>query len=281
MGVTIQAYDDLGTGLNMAGFKNGVGRLDLDGTSIGSFLVSRSKYDDWKIEGPGPYFADVWTGGPGGMAKVALVWRDAGPNVFVAHLAFADAQDDPTLVFANIDILVDDGLLDGREVRVSFMKGNDTVSGNRFADILKGGDGNDRLDGNAGNDRLFGERGNDTLTGDHGRDILSGGAGRDVFVFGNSGSGRFADRITDFNVIDDMIHLDNAVYRGLRTGTLSPAAFTANLTGQAADAGDRIIYETDTGRVFFDADGTGKAARVHVVTLNSSLFVTSADFLII
>jgi Ca2+-binding RTX toxin-like protein len=90
-----------------------------------------------------------------------------------------------------------------------------------------------------------------------------------------------ADRITDFRVVDDTIHLENAVFTGLRGGGLAASAFVRNTSGTAADASDRIIYESDTGKVFFDRDGTGSAAKVHVATLDKNLSLTKADFFII
>ena len=58
---------------------------------------------------------------------------------------------------------------------------------------------------------------------------------------------------------------------------LQAFAFGANLTGLAAGAPDRIIHETDTGKLFFDADGDGAGARVHVATVSNDLSLTNAD----
>ena len=62
---------------------------------------------------------------------------------------------------------------------------------------------------------------------------------------------------------------------------LTAAAFVANATGLAGDASDRIIYETGTGNLFFDADGTGVGARVQFAVLNPGLSLTNTDFLVI
>ena len=64
------------------------------------------------------------------------------------------------------------------------------------------------------------------------------------------------------------------------TGALAAAAFRANTTGLAGDASDRIIYETDTGRLLYDADGTGAAAGVQFATLATGLALTNNDFLV-
>lgn len=85
----------------------------------------------------------------------------------------------------------------------------------------------------------------------------------------------------DFNVIDDTIALENAVFLGLAAGALAASAFAANLTGNAADLNDRIIYESDTGRLFFDRDGTGLIAKVQFTFLAAGLSLTHADFLVI
>lgn len=74
------------------------------------------------------------------------------------------------------------------------------VSGTRFADTLRGSDGDDVLVGLRGNDTLFGGGGNDRLDGGSGSDMLTGGAGRDTFAFSaaSDSTGAAPDAITDF-----------------------------------------------------------------------------------
>ncbi len=135
-----------------------------------------------------------------------------------------------------VDLSMEDIAQDTKGAGIDELSGFDNIIGSRVGDILRGSDFDNVLNGG---------RGNDTLTG---------GAGRDTFVIG-----AFAgiDKITDFRVVDDVIHLDNAAFVGLANGTLAASAFAASLTGQAADATDRILYETDTGFLYYDADGTG------------------------
>jgi hypothetical protein len=155
------------------------------------------------------------------------------------------------------------------------------MTGNGGANRLSGEGGSDRLTGGSGGDRLDGGRGNDALDGGTGADSLTGGAGRDVFVFSATPSAGNADRITDFRVVDDTIHLDDAVFAGLRRGALAGSAFVKNTSGNAADRSDRVIYESDTGKVWYDRDGTGSASKVLVATLDKNLALTAADFLVI
>ena len=165
------------------------------------------------------------------------------------------------------------------EVRSSVSYSLDTI---RFVETLTlTGTSNISGTGNGLANRLSGNDGNNVLNGGLGADTMTGGAGSDTFVFNTALGAGNVDRITDFDVVEDRIRLDNDVFVGLARGNLSASAFAANLTGRASDALDRIIYETDTGRLFFDADGSGAGARVHFATLNAGLALTSADFLVI
>ncbi len=150
-----------------------------------------------------------------------------------------------------------------------------TITGNTGANAIFGGGGNDTIRGGEGNDRLNGAAGNDVLTGN---------AGKDTFVFNSALNGSTnVDRITDFSVVDDRIQLDNAVMSGLGNslGTLANAKFWASTSGLAHDASDRIIYETDTGKLFYDADGNGSGGRVLFAVLKANLALTASDFDII
>lgn len=75
--------------------------------------------------------------------------------------------------------------------------GNDNLFGEAGADELRGGAGSDRLYGGPGGDRLYGEGGGDRLVGQAGADTLSGGPGADIFVFGGAADSPYGagDRI--------------------------------------------------------------------------------------
>jgi len=63
-------------------------------------------------------------------------------------------------------------------------------------------------------------------------------------------------------------------------GALTAAAFATGTA--AADADDRIIYNSANGALYYDADGSNAAsAQIQFATLTTGLSVTSADFLII
>ncbi len=159
--------------------------------------------------------------------------------------------------------------------------GHDSLQGGGGKDRIFGGAGDDQLDGGAGDDAISGGNGTDTLTGGPGRDRLTGGAGQDTFLFYDALARGNVDIVTDFNVADDVLILYSSAFAGLDPATFDSSAFVANRSGTARSAEDRILYETDTGRLFFDADGTGDAARIHFATLSVGLTLTGADFLVL
>jgi hypothetical protein len=148
-------------------------------------------------------------------------------------------------------------------------------------DRLTGTAGGNALWAGAGDDTLIGGAGNDSLRGGAGADLLSGGPGADAFVFRTAPGTSNVDRIRDFSVTDDTIRLDDAVFAALAPGALAAAAFERNLTGTAVTAAARILYETDTGRLFYDPDGSGGQPRVPFATLAPALALTAADFVVV
>jgi Ca2+-binding RTX toxin-like protein len=62
--------------------------------------------------------------------------------------------------------------------------GSDSLTGNRFDNVLEGRDGDDKLIGWNGNDTLYGGNGNDRLLGDDGNDQLFGGDDNDLLKGG-------------------------------------------------------------------------------------------------
>jgi Ca2+-binding RTX toxin-like protein len=136
-------------------------------------------------------------------------------------------------------------------------------TGNALANTISGNSGANRIDGGLGNDRL------------------TGGAGRDSFVFSTEAGKDNVDIITDFSAKDDSIMLDYTVFRALTPGALPERAFAANAGGVAKDGNDRVIYETDTGKLYYDSDGTGAKARVHFATLDPGLTLTADDFIVV
>jgi Ca2+-binding RTX toxin-like protein len=139
-----------------------------------------------------------------------------------------------------------------------------------------------KLAGNSFANTIIGNAGNNFLNGATGADTLTGLGGNDIFMFNTAIGGGNIDDITDFNVADDTIRLDNAIFASIAgTGVLTAAQFVANTSGTALDADDHIIYETDTGRLIYDANGSTAGGRYLVATLDAGLAMTNADFFIV
>jgi Ca2+-binding RTX toxin-like protein len=137
-----------------------------------------------------------------------------------------------------------------------------SLTGNEFANTIYGNDGNNVLDGKGGNDSLIGL------------------AGADTFAFTTALGASNVDLVFGFTQGVDKIGLDDAVFTGIGgLGTLNANAF---YSGAAAhDLDDRIIYNSATGQLFFDADGTGAGAAVQFATLSPGLSLTASDFQVI
>jgi len=158
--------------------------------------------------------------------------------------------------------------------------GNDTIYAGAGNDTLDGGFGRDVLHGESGNDVFRALEGNDKLYGGAGRDMMEGGSGRDIFVFDTTLNARTnVDSLPDFRT-SDTIHLENRVFTKLtKAGTLSSSAFW---TGSSAhDADDRIIYDSSSGNLYYDQDGTGSKGAVLFAKLDNGLSLTSRDFYVI
>ncbi len=152
--------------------------------------------------------------------------------------------------------------------------GNDNLVGTANSEWLEGGNGDDWLNGGAASDTLHGGEGADALIGGAGRDALLGGGGADRFYL--DGFSDSADRIGDFGS-GDQIYLDSAVFSALTAGALYATKF-ANAGGQSA--GTRIIYDSYSGRISYDPDGTGSAAWVVIGYVKPGTQLTAASFFV-
>ncbi|GBL12079.1 endo-1,3-1,4-beta-glycanase ExsH [Microcystis aeruginosa Sj] len=139
---------------------------------------------------------------------------------------------------------------------------------------------NNILTGNSGNNILNGSDGNDTLIGGTGNDTLTGGAGSDRFTFNNRNEG--IDTITDFlSSQGDKIAVSAAGFGGGLAAGVSITAAQFVLGTTALNASNRFIYNTITGGLFFDGDGTGTLAAIQIATLSSKPTLTASDILVL
>ena len=161
---------------------------------------------------------------------------------------------------------------------------NDVLTGNTADNALGGGHGADILTGGIGSDTLGGGDGADTLGGGLGNDTLTGGLGNDIFVFNTAPSATNHDTITDFNVGNDTIRLENTgagLFNTLPAGALAASAFKViGPGGSPVDANDRILYRQASGQLYYDADGSGAGAAILIANLVGNPVIDPTDFLV-
>lgn len=173
---------------------------------------------------------------------------------------------------------------------------DDQLTGDAEANLLSGEGGHDTLTGGEGNDTLRGGTGDDWLQGGFdfatagnatGNDLLTGGSGRDSFVFRDnpnpfiSSPEATADRITDFATGVDTLIFDDNVFPNLgEPGRFQPGDerfFAGHGASAGHDTSDRIVYDTSTGTLYYDFDGSGAADAQIIATLQGAPSVTASD----
>lgn len=135
----------------------------------------------------------------------------------------------------------------------------------------------ENLTGSSYSDRLTGDDGANTLSGGLGNDILTGGAGADKFLFDIKPSPTNIDMIEDFDTKDDMIWLNRSVFKEFPFKG-NPRSEAFYIGARANDTTDRLIYDQTTGKLWYDADGTGTIAAVQFAQLDKGLALHAADF---
>ena len=220
--------------------------------------------------------ADVIKGGSGSdklMTTSAGVVRARGVSGVETYVLTSRGVNTLTLTLANFTevskrtITVDGGNR-GNTVNAASLPAADRI-------IVHAGTGTDSVLDGAGNDILFAG----------GRTTMSGGAGANEFVF--SAAGR--NTITDFRASSsDKLVVSNLGFRlGLRGATQNPkrvpaSLFVANATGKFTNATERFAYDTTSGRLFYDPDGSGGAAsRQLIATLDNHPNLTVSDLFFI
>ena len=172
----------------------------------------------------------------------------------------------------------------GSTYYISLAKGG---TGSAVADWISSTSAGGTLSGLVGNDVLIGYTAADTLKGGAGNDALYGGPGTasDKFVFDFAPSASVnVDYIIDFVASEDKIQFSRAIFKGFSaSGSLSSSAYVEGAGKTAADSLlQRVIYNTTTGDLFYDADGSGtKAVAVKVAVVGTKADLSSADVEII
>ena len=252
----------------------------------GNDRLAGGEGDDSLIGGGG---ADTLVGGPGtdtldgGSGDDWYFGLDAGERII-------DAGGHDSIVATATFSLAAEGLFEDLYLDAAAGAANGTgnnavnyIAGNADQNMLSGMGGADTLFGGAGDDTLLGGAGDDELTGGEGIDVLDGGLGRDylagawsekdIFVFSAAPGEANADVIALFDRGWDEVHLDAAVMPALgpsgEFGFNDVRFYAAAGATSGHDADDRVVYDTSTARLYYDADGSGSgAAQLIAITPN-------------
>lgn len=134
------------------------------------------------------------------------------------------------------------------------------------------------LTGNEFSQLVIGNVGSNVLNGGSGSDTLVGLGGADTFAFTTALGPDNVDTIQDFEAGIDKIGLSSAIFGNLDVS----AAGTWFTTGSAATTADhRIIYDQATGKLFYDADGSGAGQAALFAQVTPGTAITPADTVII
>ncbi len=248
---------DAGQTLQLSGFTQP--RHGSVGTAAGSSVLSYTPLPAWNgSDSFGYTVSDGFGGSAGATVRVTvlagIVGTDAGNNL--GGNAAANSID----------------------ARV----GNDTVDAGAGDDFVRAGSGNDTARGADGTDTLLGGDGNDRLYGGNGGDVLVGGAGVDHLYGGSASRG---DGYADVFVFDaaphatanrdsvygfeadarDRIALDGTLFAALRGGLTAGVDSDELRVGRgvlAADGNDHLLFDTRSGVLSWDVDGSGPIAPV-------------------
>jgi Ca2+-binding RTX toxin-like protein len=271
---TVSGGDGLDTILGGSGrdsIDGGAGSDSIDG-GIGNDILYANDGDDTVTGGSGNDSLiggsgqgdDRYTGGTGtDTLRYSSATHAVTANLKTGRGSGVDIGNDTV---ASIENLIGGQAVDG----LTGSAGANKIDGQAGADLIKGLGGNDTLTGGGGSDKIYGGAGNDRL---------DGGAAGDRFYFVEAPSAGNADTILNFASGSDKICLDDVVFGQLRTlGTLASSNFAL---GAAADSDDYLVFVAGTGKLYYDADGSGAALPVLIATLTGGASLAASDITVI
>ena len=115
-------------------------------------------------------------------------------------------------------------------------------------------------------------------------DIVTG-AGKDLIILADdiNNSEGTVPRIHDFEVGQDKILIPAEVFAGFGNspaGKLANSAFTSGITSGSANGTHRVIYDTASGNLYHDSDGTGTEIQQLIATLTNKPILSAEDLLL-
>jgi Ca2+-binding RTX toxin-like protein len=112
---------------------------------------------------------------------------------------------------------------------------------------------------------------------------LTGGTGNDRFVFDKPAVASSRDTVVDFVKNDDLILLKGSFFKlqSLVGKALTTATFISGDGAVATATSHRIVYDSSTGKLSYDEDGSGVKAAIEIATFSNKPNLGVNDFLVI
>ncbi|MFN0194176.1 MAG: beta strand repeat-containing protein [Aestuariivirga sp.] len=192
----------------------------------------------------------------GGQGDDIYVVDSTGDLVFETTAGAAGGLND--LVQASVNHTLSPSV---ENLTITAVAGQVNGTGNSLVNTMVGGSGKNYIDGKDGSD------------------TLTGGLGSDQFTFTTALGAANIDTVTDYDAVNDYIRIDNAIFTGLAAGFLDAAALV--IGAAATTAAHRIVYNSATGALLFDADGVGGAAATQFATLSTGLALAADHVFVI
>jgi Ca2+-binding RTX toxin-like protein len=256
--------------------------LTVDETTIGNdtFLIQNGQVNTGDLFDGGLGNSDkiLNVGGAIGLTQFGVAGIDYASTIFAA---FTGAPTAAGATYKNVEIF--DGnnaaitgsnngfdILDFSGFQTATKLGTiNTLNATGGADYVNvsTADADVTVNGGAGTQIIVGSAYADTLTGGAGTDKLTGGAGNDWFRYNATNEG--TDTITDFVSGTDKFLFEDTAFS-------NAATFTSNATGTAIGANAQFIYNTSTGALSYDSNGTlgGGSSSIAFLTGNPPLVGT-------
>lgn len=263
--------NDLVFGTAAANIINGQSGNDVIAAFAGNDSITGGFGDDYILAGIGD---DRLFGGDGNDFLFGEAGNDILDGADGDDAMFGGAGNDTVTGGEGNDWMYGNGGAD----RMTGGFGDDLLDGGAGGDVLIDDTGNDTLLGGAGNDRLTAGADNDILWGGAGADRLSGGTGNDVYVYNSRTEGN--DIILDFVSGNDAFNFAGLGFRvDPGTDLEEGVTFVANGAPGSVVAEATVLYNTDSGQLWFDVDGTGAASAQLIATVQGAPNINAQDFI--
>ena len=263
-------YDPDGNGSQAMQF---IGSVQQDGGTSKLTLVATDFVVDNGTSGGGG--GGTITGTPGNDSLTGTAGNDTLDGLGGMDTMNGLAGDDTYIVTAG-DVLSDTSGVDTVVSSASWSLGSG------FENLTLTGSAALNVSGNSAANIIVGNSGSNVIRARDGADTITGGGGNDFFDFTTAPTA--SDTITDF-ASGDRLRFEDAAFTAIgATGNWAAGDgrfFAAAGATSGHDANDRLVYDTSTGALYYDADGSGAGAAQHVATLQGAPVLSATDISVI